>query len=106
MVQWHGVQDSRANLRLLYRQDTHKNESVRTFPPMPVERTYTMVKPDGVQRRLTGEIIRRFENRGLTLVGLKLLVPTREVAEKHYEVHCERPFFGDLVNFVTSGPVV
>lgn len=73
---------------------------------MPLERTYIMVKPDGVQRRLSGEIIRRFENRGLKLVGLKLLVPPRETAEKHYEVHKERPFYGELVDFVTSGPVV
>jgi nucleoside-diphosphate kinase len=65
-----------------------------------------MVKPDGVQRRLTGEIIRRFENRGLKLVGLKMLVPTREVAEKHYDMHRARPFFGELVDFVTSGPVI
>jgi nucleoside-diphosphate kinase len=73
---------------------------------MAVERTYIMVKPDGVERRLSGEIIRRFENRGLTLVGLKMLKPTRETAEKHYAVHSERPFFGELVDFVTSGPVV
>jgi nucleoside-diphosphate kinase len=73
---------------------------------MAVERTYIMVKPDGVQRRLTGEIIRRFENRGLKLVALKMLVPPRETAEKHYEVHKERPFYGELVDFVTSGPVV
>lgn len=71
-----------------------------------MERTYIMVKPDGVERRLTGEIIRRFENRGLKLVALKMLAPTRETAEKHYEVHRERPFFADLVEFVTSGPVV
>jgi nucleoside-diphosphate kinase len=71
-----------------------------------MERTYIMVKPDGVQRRLTGEIIRRFENRGLRLVALKMLVPSRETAEKHYEVHKEKPFFGELVEFVTSGPVV
>jgi nucleoside-diphosphate kinase len=71
-----------------------------------MERTYIMVKPDGVQRRLTGEIIRRFENRGLRLVALKMVTPTRETAEKHYEVHKERPFYGELVNFVTSGPVV
>lgn len=71
-----------------------------------MERTYIMVKPDGVQRRLSGEIIRRFENRGLKLVGLKMLVPSRETAEKHYAVHAERPFFGELVDFVTSGPVV
>ena len=71
-----------------------------------MERTYIMVKPDGVQRRLTGEIIRRFENRGLRLVGLKLLVPQTETAEAHYAVHREKPFYGELVQFVTSGPVV
>ena len=73
---------------------------------MAVERTYIMIKPDGVQRRLTGEIIRRFENRGLTLVSLKMLTPDRATAEKHYEVHKEKPFYGELVDFVTSGPVV
>jgi len=71
-----------------------------------MERTYIMVKPDGVARRLSGEIIRRFENRGLRLVGLKMLVPDRATAEKHYAVHSEKPFFGELVEFVTSGPVV
>ena len=71
-----------------------------------MERTYIMVKPDGVQRRLVGEIIRRFETRGLNLVALKMLTPTREMAETHYAAHKERPFFGELVNFVTSGPVV
>jgi nucleoside-diphosphate kinase len=71
-----------------------------------MERTYIMVKPDGVQRRLIGEIIRRFETRGLRLVGMKMLIPTREQAEQHYAVHRERPFFGELVEFVTSGPVV
>lgn len=71
-----------------------------------MERTYIMVKPDGVARRLSGEIIRRFENRGLRLVGLKMLVPDRATAEQHYAVHAEKPFFKDLVDFVTSGPVV
>jgi len=71
-----------------------------------MERTFIMVKPDGVERRLAGEIIRRFETRGLRLVGLKLLVPDRALAEKHYAVHRERPFFGELVDFITSGPVV
>jgi nucleoside-diphosphate kinase len=71
-----------------------------------MERTYIMVKPDGVQRRLAGEIIRRFETRGLRLVGLKMLVPSREIAEQHYAVHRERPFFGELVDFIISGPVV
>lgn len=71
-----------------------------------MERTFVMVKPDGVQRRLVGEIIRRFENRGLRLVGLKLTQPDRALAEKHYAVHREKPFFGELVDFITSGPVV
>lgn len=71
-----------------------------------MERTYIMVKPDGVQRRLVGEIIRRFETRGLRLLGLKMLVPTRELAEQHYAVHRDRSFFPDLVSFITSGPVV
>jgi len=71
-----------------------------------MERTYLMIKPDGVERRLTGEIIRRFENRGLLLVGLKMFVPGRELAEAHYAVHRERPFFSELVSFITSGPVV
>jgi nucleoside-diphosphate kinase len=65
-----------------------------------------MVKPDGVERRLVGEIIRRFETRGLRLVGIKTLVPGRELAEAHYAVHREKPFFGELVAFITSGPVV
>ncbi len=71
-----------------------------------MERTFVMVKPDGVERRLVGEIIRRFESRGLKLVGLKMLRPDRELAEKHYAVHREKPFFGELVQFITGGPVV
>jgi nucleoside-diphosphate kinase len=65
-----------------------------------------MIKPDGVQRNLVGEVIKRFENKGFTLVGLKLLQPSRTLAEAHYAVHKERPFFGSLVDFITSGPVV
>ncbi len=71
-----------------------------------MERTFLAVKPDGVQRQLIGEIIRRYEIKGFKLVGLKLLQPTRELAEKHYAVHSERPFFAGLVDFITSGPVV
>jgi nucleoside-diphosphate kinase len=71
-----------------------------------MERTFLAVKPDGVQRHLVGEIIRRYESKGFKLVGLKLLQPTRELAEKHYAVHKERPFFAGLVDFITSGPVV
>ncbi len=65
-----------------------------------------MVKPDGVRRRLVGEIIGRFERRGLRLVGMKLQNVTRELAEKHYAVHRGKAFYGELVDFVTSGPVV
>ena len=73
---------------------------------MTVERTFLAIKPDGVQRGLIGEILSRFERKGFELVGLKQLVPSRELAEKHYGVHKERPFFGTLVDFITSGPVV
>ncbi|MBD0267412.1 MAG: nucleoside-diphosphate kinase [Cyanobacteria bacterium Co-bin8] len=71
-----------------------------------MERTFLMIKPDGVQRNLVGEIIRRFETKGFTLVGLKLMAVSRELAEEHYGVHRERPFFAGLVDFITSGPVV
>ena len=71
-----------------------------------MERSFVMIKPDGVERKLVGEIIRRFENKGLTLLGLKMLTPDRSLAEKHYAVHKERPFFGELVEFITGGPVV
>ncbi len=71
-----------------------------------MERTFLAIKPDGVQRKLVGEIIRRFETKGFTLVGLKLMSVSRELAETHYGVHKERPFFPGLVNFITSGPVV
>ncbi len=71
-----------------------------------MERTFVMVKPDGVQRNLVGEVIRRFEAKGFTLVGLKMMQVSRELAEKHYDVHKEKPFFGGLVDFIVSAPVV
>jgi nucleoside-diphosphate kinase len=71
-----------------------------------LERTFLAIKPDGVQRGLVGEIIRRFEEKGFTLVGLKLLKVSQELAQEHYDVHRERPFFAGLVDFITSGPVV
>lgn len=71
-----------------------------------MERTFLMIKPDGVQRNLVGEVIRRLESKGFTLVGLKLMSVSRELAEQHYDVHKERPFFPGLVKFITSGPVV
>ncbi|XHX78944.1 MAG: nucleoside-diphosphate kinase [Stenomitos frigidus ULC029] len=71
-----------------------------------MERTFLAIKPDGVQRKLISEIIRRFETKGFTLVGLKLMSVSRELAETHYGVHRERPFFAGLVDFIISGPVV
>ena len=71
-----------------------------------MERTLILVKPDGVQRGLAGEIISRFERRGLKLVGMKFMQMSRELAEEHYAVHKERPFYADLVNYITSGPIV
>ncbi|MDD4766798.1 MAG: nucleoside-diphosphate kinase [Desulfotomaculaceae bacterium] len=71
-----------------------------------MERTYLMVKPDGVQRGLAGEIIARFEKKGFKIAALKMLRISRELAEKHYGEHVGKPFFESLVGFITSGPVV
>lgn len=71
-----------------------------------MERTFAMVKPDGVQRGLAGEIVSRFEKKGIKIAALKLMQITPALAAKHYAEHKERPFFADLVNFITSGPVV
>ncbi len=70
------------------------------------ERTLVLVKPDGVQRLLVGRILGRFEERGLKIVGLKLVAVDRTLAEAHYAVHRERPFFEGLVSFITSSPLV
>ncbi|UTR14633.1 nucleoside-diphosphate kinase [Salipaludibacillus sp. LMS25] len=70
-----------------------------------MEKTFLMVKPDGVQRNLIGEIISRFELKGYTLVGAKLIQLTEDTAKDHYEEHEGKPFFHSLVAFITSGPV-
>ncbi|WP_409288964.1 nucleoside-diphosphate kinase [Peribacillus sp. SCS-37] len=70
-----------------------------------MEKTFLMVKPDGVQRNLIGEIVSRFERKGFHLAGAKLMAVTTELAEEHYGEHKERPFFGELVGFITSSPV-
>lgn len=70
-----------------------------------LERTFVMVKPDGVQRGVIGEIMSRFEQKGFHLVASKLMVIPREKAEYHYAEHASKPFFGELVDFITSGPV-
>lgn len=71
-----------------------------------MERTFVMVKPDGVQRGLIGEIIRRFETRGLRLIALKMLRIDESLARRHYRDHVEKPFFSSLLEFITSSPVV
>ena len=73
---------------------------------MAVERTFIMIKPDGVNRGLVGDIISRFERKGFKIVALKMLKMTREEAEELYSVHRGKPFYDSLVDFVTSGPVV
>ena len=70
------------------------------------ERTLVLVKPDGVQRLLAGRIIARYEERGLKIVGLKLVQVDRDLAERHYAEHAEKPFFGELVEFITSAPTL
>jgi nucleoside-diphosphate kinase len=71
---------------------------------MAVERTLILIKPDAVRRRLAGDILQRIESRGFTVVAGKLLTVTRELGEEHYGEHREKPFFGELVEFITSGP--
>ena len=71
-----------------------------------MDRTLILVKPDAFERNLTGEIIRRFERKGLRLVALKLMTVDASTAREHYAEHAEKPFFGGLVDFITSGPVV
>ena len=73
---------------------------------MAVENTYVMVKPDGVRRGLVGEVISRFERKGLKLEKMRMLQIDEDLAGRHYAEHTEKPFFGELVEFITSGPVV
>ena len=73
---------------------------------MSIERTFAMIKPDGVRRHHVGELISRIEAKGYDIVALKKMTIPRETAEKHYGEHAGKPFFGGLVDFITSGPVV
>lgn len=70
------------------------------------ERTFIIIKPDAVQRGLIGEIIKRFEQRGLRIIGMKFMQVSEELAKKHYAIHAEKPFFSGLVSYITSSPVV
>lgn len=69
------------------------------------QRTFTMLKPDAVKRRLTGEILTRFEKRGLKIIAAKTLMISEDLAKTHYEEHSDKPFFNDLISYITSGPV-
>jgi nucleoside-diphosphate kinase len=71
-----------------------------------MDRTLILVKPDAFARSLTGEIVARFERKGLRIVALRHMTVSRELAERHYAEHAEKPFFGELVEFITSGPIV
>ncbi|HZJ85366.1 MAG TPA: nucleoside-diphosphate kinase [Syntrophomonadaceae bacterium] len=71
-----------------------------------MERTFTMIKPDGMQRGLVGEIIKRIEGKGFRLVGLKLLVMSKDLAKEHYKEHKDKEFFPHVITFMTSGPVI
>jgi nucleoside-diphosphate kinase len=71
-----------------------------------IERTFVMVKPDGVRRGLVGEVIRRIETKGYAISEMKLFTIEHSLAERHYAEHQDKPFFGELVSFITSGPVV
>jgi nucleoside-diphosphate kinase len=71
-----------------------------------MERTLILAKPDAYARNLSGEIIARFERKGLRPIALRVMTVSRELAERHYAEHAERPFFGELVDFITSGPLV
>ena len=73
---------------------------------MPIEKTLSIIKPDATKRNLTGLINAKFENAGLKIIGQKRLQLTRSMAQKFYEIHKDRPFYNDLVNFMISGPVV
>ena len=71
-----------------------------------MERTFIAIKPDGVKRGFIGEIISRFEKKGYKIIGLKMLQPTLEIAQKHYEEHIGKPFYDRLIKYITSGPII
>lgn len=73
---------------------------------MPVENTFIMIKPDGVRRRVVGEVVSRLEAKGLTLEKMQMVTLGETLARRHYAEHADKPFFPDLVDFITSGPVV
>lgn len=98
-----------ATLRCLFKKpmdESHSLDFVETSKDCKMERTYIMIKPDGVQRGLVGEIIKRFEQKGFKLVAMKLTKPSKEHMETHYEDLKTKKFFPGLIEYMTSGPVV
>lgn len=93
----------RRGFATIRRCNFHHNMRLKS---MAVENTYVMVKPDGVARGLVGEVIGRLERKGLQLEKMRMLTISEELAGRHYGEHVDKPFFGDLVEFITSGPVV
>lgn len=94
-----------ANIEVVLNWIKPENRTERKLNQM-AEQTLVLVKPDGVQRGLAGEVITRLERRGLKLVGMKLMQVSEELARRHYGEHVDRPFFGGLVSFITSSPIV
>jgi len=78
----------------------------RIFPVKPMEKTFVMIKPEGLQRGVAGEIIARLENKGLKMVAMKMLVISEDLAKRHYGEHIGKPFFENLVKYITCGPVI
>jgi len=76
------------------------------YPVKPMERTFVMIKPEGLQRGVTGEIIARIEKKGLKIIAMKMLVISGDLAKKHYGEHAGKPFFENLVKYITCGPVI
>lgn len=110
---WSQYQSRRSALagqRLLHQSSTtsRHNTTCRSAGKLVVtaETSYIMIKPDGVQRALVGEIVQRFERKGFTLKALKMFRPSKELAEEHYKDLSSKPFFGKLVDYIISGPVI
>ncbi|XP_075264301.1 nucleoside diphosphate kinase-like [Convolutriloba macropyga] len=92
--------------KALNKETNEDNPADATEAPHDKERTFVAIKPDGVQRKLVGEIIARFEKRGYKLVALKMISPVRSLLEEHYNDLSSKPFFEDLIGYMLSGPIV
>lgn len=87
-------------------KESQEIEVDQALREMTMEKTFVMVKPDGVHRGLVGEVIKRLECKGLKIAGIKMLQVSKDLAEEHYAEHSDKPFYNDLVNYITSSPVV